>query len=811
MRRVLLVLLVLALPLPAEAARIADVANTKHNLSASGTGTAHATSGSTEICVFCHTPHGASTYPGAPLWNRQLSSQTYTTYTSSSLDAEDIAGQLDQPGGSSKLCLSCHDGTLAIGAVNVLGGKQNQTIPMTGTGANGTLPAGSGAQTGFTRDLGVDLRNDHPVSITFDSRLATRDGELFDPQSTAHIGVASPGHRPKVPLEATGAGGGAQVQCATCHDPHLRDDDPSGHIKFLRLQRFQQAAPVGNAFNDTLDIVCLACHDKKGWATSAHALPSVANETYNVASARLREFADGAPVWQAACLNCHDTHTVSGARRLLREGTDSNAVPKSGGQAALEETCYECHSSAAGTVLDLSNNQVPDVESDFALPRHMPITSFEQPSGTGEVHDITNADLGEGRETLGALSLANRHAECTDCHHPHRVMKNRSFTGTGDTAAGTHAHQAGHTNLASGVLKGITGVEPLYGSSQFLSLPSSYLPKAGDAGLGASSAVNAPYVTREYQVCLKCHSDYGYSDNGAYPDGNRPALGAAGGSTTPGANGLTMYTNQAMEFQAPAAHQGEVTAGDSGAGAGFTANNHRSWHPVIAPTGRTPAIRSASATAWLAPWNGVADVGTQTMYCTDCHGSNTANNSVVPPGGEDGKPWGPHGSTNDFLLKGVWSAATGSATRDAPAATDPENGLCFKCHDYRTYADRNGNNRDSGFSGSKSSNLHAFHTDKIEHIRCSWCHTAVPHGWKNKALLVNLNDVGPEAGRPGGSEVPILNLQQTYTQEPYYMNAKLKVITFARSGTWEASNCGSASGTPNQGRDWMKEVCSNPP
>ena len=51
-----------------------------------------------------------------------------------------------------------------------------------------------------------------------------------------------------------------------------------------------------------------------------------------------------------------------------------------------------------------------------------------------------------------------------------------------------------------------------------------------------------------------------------------------------------------------------------------------------------------------------------------------------------------------------------------------------------------------GFFNGGQGNLHAFHVDKIERLRCTWCHVAVPHGWKNKALLVNLNDVGPEVG-----------------------------------------------------------------
>ena len=85
--------------LVAHAQTTSDVASTPHNLSAEGPGAVGATS-ETQVCVFCHTPHGATNSPGAPLWNRALSGQTYTTYSSSSLDAETIAGQLAQPAGS---------------------------------------------------------------------------------------------------------------------------------------------------------------------------------------------------------------------------------------------------------------------------------------------------------------------------------------------------------------------------------------------------------------------------------------------------------------------------------------------------------------------------------------------------------------------------------------------------------------------------------------------------------------------------------------------------------------------------------------
>jgi len=827
------------------AQRVSDVRNTKHNLSVSGPGPVKATA-ETQVCVFCHTPHGAT--PGVtPLWNRALSNATYTAYTSSSLDAAVIQGQLDQPGGSSKLCLSCHDGTLAIGNVNVLNGQGGaaqgtQSIPMTGVApGTGFIPEGAGAGTGFTRSLGVDLTNDHPISLNFTSALAIRDGELrevdaaqkWPPGTGTLLGVRGPGYRPQLPLEPTGTDGLGQVQCATCHDPHVRDLDlAKGNQKFLRQNRFQEATPtaVHNAASDTL---CLSCHDKNRgsgvWAYSAHANPLVATQTYTAAAAAQREFPAGLPVWKAACLNCHDTHTVQGARRLLREGTDSLTTPKSGGNAALEQTCYQCHTDAGSTIVSPATT-VPNIRTDFTLPRHMPITSVEQPAGT-EVHDIGGSfndgfvdcsgpanqcgkDFLEDRTKLGVGNTTNRHAECTDCHNPHRVVKFRAFSGVAGSlgvlpdAAGTHRHTdtAGytHTNIASGVLRGTWGVEPVYGSASFESLPLSYAVKRGDPGASIDTSSTALHVSREYQVCLKCHSDYGYSDSNVYPTGNRPPLGAPG--TPAGTNNLTQYTNQAKEFQAPLGHKGEVTTTDSGAASAYATNNHRSWHPVVDDTGRTPAARGGlAATNWTLPWSNA--VGTQTMYCSDCHGSNVgAATSVIPDGGDNGNPWGPHGSANNFLLKGQWNTATGTGQQ----AT----GLCFKCHSYDVYATR-ARVRTGFWLTDQGEDGHSFHADKIGRMRCNWCHVAVPHGWKNKALLVNLNDVGPEAGLAPGTQVRN-NTTAAYNQEPYYLNAILKIRNFRASGQWNATDCGSAGapGNGQSGRDWMRdsnENCQNPP
>ena len=822
--------------------RISDIRNTKHNLSANPSAANRNVQADSnlEICVFCHTPHAANPSQG-PLWNRELSSATYDTYNSGSLDATGEGIALDQPSGISKLCLSCHDGTIAIGSVRVLNGNwATGTIAMSGTNSDGTMPDGPiGAASGFTRRLGTDLTNDHPISFTFDTSLAQRDGELRDPASEPHIGNRSPGNAPHVPLDSD------QVQCNSCHDPHIRDvSDPNKSIKFLRLNRFQKVSPTMSAFNESNDIICLACHEKAGWVGSAHATSQVADETYTDSAADLREFPRGTQVWESACLACHDTHTVSGSRRLLREGTDGPTGPqgaKVGGSAAIEETCFACHSSDGGTLTSQGmNTEVPDIKVDFDLPIHMPIRNSEQAAGY-EVHDIgtiindsqeTNQrgkDFIESQAMLGKSSmggsLTNRHVECTDCHNPHRVVRRRLFNesnvdGTLDAAA-THDHwNTPHNNLASGVLRGIWGVEPVYANNDFNSEPVDFIVKRGDPGDGAPTDVTASYVTREYQVCLKCHSNYGYD--------TPPMLGVSSVTTPQGVNHMDQYTNQAREYNSPDSHKGETSTTDGGADSRWGSNNHRGWHPVMNNTGRTPSVRNANANNWTAPFN--AAVGTQTMYCTDCHGSATPQGTVDPDGrnNENGKVWGPHGSTNYFLLKGDWSGnAPGSpqndftnrpGTGDNDSGVDSRDHLCFKCHEYEQYATTSGTTQASGFAGMScgclggmggmggmgGGNFHRAHAARVNNFRCNLCHVAVPHGWKNKNFLVNLNDVGPEGGLSPGTQVRN-NTTTGYVNGPYYNRAVLKVYSFARSGSWSAGNCGSV-GSPGNGRrgvPWM--------
>ena len=169
---------------------------------------------STQVCVYCHTPHQSTGNTIDPLWNHTMSAQaTYGVYSSTTMNAipVDVAGGTS----TSNLCMSCHDGTVAVNALF----KQ----PLDGT--SGTLISITG-----TALIGTDLTNDHPINFTYDATLATADGALTTPTSASAVGV--------LPLY------GATVQCASCHAVH----DPT-NAPFLRISNSASA-------------LCLVCHIK---------------------------------------------------------------------------------------------------------------------------------------------------------------------------------------------------------------------------------------------------------------------------------------------------------------------------------------------------------------------------------------------------------------------------------------------------------------------------------------------------------------------------------------------------------------------
>ena len=257
--------LLLAALLALSPAAVTQVSNTRHNLSVSGPGPIRASSES-EVCVFCHAPHNASTI--GQLWNRQASQASYVPYSSSTIRAT-----LGQPTGASILCLGCHDGTVALGSV------LSRSVQIAMAGGVTAMPAGNSR-------IGTNLTRHHPISFQYTAALASLRGELANPA----------GLPPQVRLDAA-----SQLQCTTCHDAHR---DTNG--KFLVLANPSSA-------------LCKTCHLKTGWNEAAH---STSTRTWNGSGQDPWPFSSLTTVATNACGNCHLPHSASGGPRLLQYASE---------------------------------------------------------------------------------------------------------------------------------------------------------------------------------------------------------------------------------------------------------------------------------------------------------------------------------------------------------------------------------------------------------------------------------------------------------------------------------------------------------
>ncbi|HBT83844.1 MAG TPA: hypothetical protein DEB35_10775 [Desulfuromonas sp.] len=248
-RIVILGILLLVLAQPSWARGPAGVSNTIHNLSVTAPLdpvfiTAFYRSNEDEVCIFCHTPHGGSLT--GPLWNHTLSGATFTHYNSATISTylQGLATNRP-PNDESLLCLSCHDGTISVYSMyntsNDIGQPYNDNL---GIGSEDTRMAWQWG--GGGPDLTPDLSNDHPISFSYNSVLASYPYASGDPKAGALRAAAV----------ATGAGvrffGTAQrVECSSCHDPHV-DYLSAGNEAY---------APFLVTTN-TGSKLCLACHNK---------------------------------------------------------------------------------------------------------------------------------------------------------------------------------------------------------------------------------------------------------------------------------------------------------------------------------------------------------------------------------------------------------------------------------------------------------------------------------------------------------------------------------------------------------------------
>lgn len=312
---------------PTQFSNIGSIANTRHNMTQSTIYPSEALNPMRasrnnygEVCVYCHTPHGANNAIAAPLWNRTIKATNYQTYDE--LGTTTLTQAVTStPGPNSLTCLSCHDGQTAIDSIINMPGSGMGLISQQTTQNNGFLnswpPSGGGATqhlglnstgrslgntsaspgttvqgdgqgsqgclachadpfysvtSGSGPDfrmflIGTDLRNDHPIGVTFP--VVNGSGTDWNtPVNSSAQGTPPSMYFANGSLDTPAIVDGngrmdkeeirlydGKVECASCHDPH---GVPSGgpgtntvfNKTFLRKQNTEGSQ------------VCLTCHNK---------------------------------------------------------------------------------------------------------------------------------------------------------------------------------------------------------------------------------------------------------------------------------------------------------------------------------------------------------------------------------------------------------------------------------------------------------------------------------------------------------------------------------------------------------------------
>ncbi len=616
------------------AASAGTILNTKHNLSVTGPGTIKATT-ETEVCVFCHIPHNAR--PGKPLWNREMPQSAYIMYESEYLKRTNYPLPADlgitegTPGSLSRQCLSCHDGTVAVGGVYIVRGSilGNTLIDMIGVNADGTMPT---TAEGF---IGTDLSIHHPVGIE------------YDPTNVKNFDVGSKTIElktvPDAPLKLYTYNGKQYVECSSCHDPHIEN------MKFLRVTS-------GANHGENVKNTCISCHDKNQapWPTTHE----VAGMPYTDQGVKDR-YNNGGDVSVATlyCVNCHTPHNGLGKPYLLRQ-VEQNSCYMGAASSRSTAPCHGTGTTWAGNDIESVLNRIYSHPTNRIDGVH---TNFDTLYGYG----ATVTDPAASHSVKWADS---KHAECMDCHNQHKLGSNNHI-GT-QTASATKWYPDTPSNAVSDVLRGVQGIEPTW--------PAIWTQPTTFQTLAES--------TKEYQICLKCHSYWALG----------PVLAPAAGEIATAATDNWIdsenvrATDQAMEFNP----------------------NNKSAHPVVMSLNNMPGSYAprgldtwgVTDVMWF-PWN--QNLGNQTMYCSDCHG---ADNEA------SGDPKGPHGSSFRYMLKGpnkYWPTkpdGTLFTTADIQADGTVPDLFCANCHNL------NYPHKQWGWRMSRWT------------FACVECHVAVPHG-----------------------------------------------------------------------------------
>lgn len=239
------VLLLLVWVMPCSALKLGEgegINAHPHNLSTLSTALIHSDDGTDQICIFCHTPHSASSK--GQLWNRTdnispIGGGAFPLYGGAVAIKDAASGAnydgTNYPNGASRLCLSCHDGVTAIGEV-INSGSSGLSISSLGSLADEALLGPSATTI-------IDLETSHPISFTYDADVLS------------HIVGVKPGEYAITALAIEIMDKESRMQCTSCHDPHLDTLVPGAGGYTLPMWRNYTGDDVVD-----YDNTCNACH-----------------------------------------------------------------------------------------------------------------------------------------------------------------------------------------------------------------------------------------------------------------------------------------------------------------------------------------------------------------------------------------------------------------------------------------------------------------------------------------------------------------------------------------------------------------------
>ena len=457
----------------------AGIVDTRHNLSVTGPGPIKSTT-EQELCIFCHTPHSARR--DVPyLWSRADPTVSYTTYQSSTLYAS-----VGQPSGASKLCLSCHDGTIALGAVLA----RPAEIPF--AGGLRFMPPGATL-------LGTDLSDDHPVSFRYDETLAAAKGEFVSPSALTGA----------VRLDKEGL-----LQCTACHDPH-----DSANRKFL-------VAP------NNFGALCTACHDRTQWLASSHA---TSNATWSGAGTNPWPHTPYPSVAENACENCHRPHTAGAHARLLNYALEEdNCLVCHGGNVAVKNIGAELVKPYRHTVQDYAG--VHDAAENFTgtvtthvecADCHNPHQAVSSPASPPNVPGALRGVKGISASGAPVAAASFTYEICFKCHADNNMLSfaaiSRQFPQINTRREFDLGNPSYHPLAGVGRNPNVPSLSPPYTVNSIISCADCHAsddsPAAGGAGSSGphgsrnrfllernyTVADNTTETSHEYALCYKCH------------------------------------------------------------------------------------------------------------------------------------------------------------------------------------------------------------------------------------------------------------------------------------------------------------------